>query len=95
MARLSTDAIREGLKRLQGWDLTGETISKKFSWLSFAEAMKFVNHVAELAERADHHPDILINYRRVTLVLSTHSEGGISQKDLDLATQIEESCSKG
>ncbi len=51
--------------------------------------MKFANRVADLAERADHHPDILINYREVTLTLSTHSEGGITQKDFNLAEEVE------
>ena len=51
--------------------------------------MAFVNQVAELAESADHHPDILINYKRVTLTLSTHSAGGLTEKDFDLASQIE------
>jgi 4a-hydroxytetrahydrobiopterin dehydratase len=51
--------------------------------------MAFVNQVADFAEQADHHPDILINYRKVTLTLSTHSEGGLTQKDFDLAEKIE------
>ncbi|MCI0626967.1 MAG: 4a-hydroxytetrahydrobiopterin dehydratase [Acidobacteria bacterium] len=89
MAKLTTEAIQEGLKKLQGWSLSGEAISKTYTWPSFPEAMKFVNQVADLAEQADHHPDILINYRRVTLTLSTHSEGGTTQKDLDLAARIE------
>ncbi len=92
MTRLSPDAVRDGLRQLEGWDLAGAAICKAFLWPSFAEAMKFVNRVADLAELADHHPDMLINYRRVTLTLSTHSEGGITQKDFDLAKQVEGSC---
>jgi 4a-hydroxytetrahydrobiopterin dehydratase len=64
-------------------------IHKRFTFGNFKEAMAFVNQVAELAESADHHPDILVNYKRVTLTLSTHSAGGLTQKDFDLASHIE------
>lgn len=89
MAKLSTESVRGALEKLPGWDLRDGAIGKQFTWPSFPDAIKFVNQVADLAEQADHHPDILINYRRVTLTLSTHSEGGITQKDFDLAAQIE------
>ena len=95
MAKYSKSEVLAKLKSLDGWRLQGEQIKKKYEFSSFSEAMKFVKKVADLAERADHHPDILINYRRVTLTLSTHSEGGITQKDFDLAEQIErESASR-
>ena len=89
MAKLTTEAVQVALKKLPGWNLKDEAIAKQYTWPSFPDAIKFVNQVADLAEQADHHPDILINYRRVTLTLSTHSEGGITQKDFDLAAQIE------
>ena len=94
MAKLTTEAVQEGLKELPGWNLKGEAVSKQYTWPSFPEAIKFVNQVADLAEQADHHPDILINYRRVTLTLSTHSEGGLTRKDFDLAEKIEKEQSK-
>jgi 4a-hydroxytetrahydrobiopterin dehydratase len=94
MAKLTTEAVRAALKKLPGWNLKDEAIGKQYTWPSFPDAIKFVNQVANLAEQADHHPDILINYRRVTLTLSTHSEGGITQKDFDLAAQIERNQSK-
>jgi len=94
MAKLTTEAVEAALKKLPGWNLKNEAIGKQYTWPSFPEAIKFVNQVADLAEQADHHPDILINYRRVTLTLSTHSEGGITQKDFDLAAQIEKDQSK-
>ena len=93
MSKLSLQEIEEKLKALQGWQLDGEVISKKFTLPSFPQAMRFVNQVADLAEKADHHPDIHIDYRRVTLTLSTHSEGGITQKDFLLAEEIERDCS--
>jgi 4a-hydroxytetrahydrobiopterin dehydratase len=92
MAKLTTEAVQVALKKLPGWSFKDEAIGKQYTWPSFPDAMKFVNQVADLAEQADHHPDILINYRRVTLTLSTHSEGGITQKDFDLAAQIDRDC---
>ena len=94
MTKLTAEAVQEGLKKLPGWSLKGEAIGKQYTWPSFPEAIKFVNQVADLAEQADHHPDILINYRRVTLTLSTHSEGGLTRKDFDLAERIEKEQSK-
>jgi len=94
MAKLTTEAVQVALKKLPGWSLKDGAIGKQYTWPSFPDAIKFVNRIADLAEQADHHPDILINYRRVTLTLSTHSEGGITQKDVDLAAQIEEEQSK-
>jgi 4a-hydroxytetrahydrobiopterin dehydratase len=90
MAKLTPESVQAKLQKLSGWSLKGEAIRKQYAWPSFPEAVKFVNRVADLAEEADHHPDILINYRRVTLTLSTHSEGGITQKDFDLAARIDQ-----
>jgi 4a-hydroxytetrahydrobiopterin dehydratase len=92
MPKLSAAAVQEKLNHLQGWSLAQNTIQKRFTWPSFPEAVKFVNRVADLAEWADHHPDILINYKKVTLTLSTHSEGGLTEKDFDLAKKIDEGC---
>ena len=89
MAAMSESEIVKNLEALAAWRLEGETITKKYEFPSFPEAIRFVNKVADLAEKADHHPDILINYRRVTLTLSTHSEGGLTKKDFQLAGQIE------
>ena len=89
MTKYSKSDVLAKLKSLDGWRLEGEEIKKKYEFSSFPDAVKFVNKVADLAERADHHPGILINYRRVELTLSTHDEGGITQKDFNLAEQIE------
>jgi len=89
MAKYSKSEVLAKIKNLDGWKLEGEEIKKKFEFPTFPDAIKFVNKVADLAERADHHPDILINYRRVTFSLSTHDQGGITQKDFSLAEQIE------
>jgi 4a-hydroxytetrahydrobiopterin dehydratase len=90
MTLLDDAALREGLDRLDGWTREGSVIRKTYTLKSFADAIGFVNRVAERAERADHHPDIDIRYDRVGCALSTHSEGGLTRKDLDLAAQIDE-----
>lgn len=82
MATLSRAEIDERIQKLNnGWVLEGDAIRKKFTFTDFLEAVAFVNRLAPEAEKADHHPDILINYKRVTLTYSTHSEGGLTEKD--------------
>ena len=82
MAKLSRTEIAERMKNL-GWTLDGETIRKQYTFAGFPEAIAFVNRLVPEAEAADHHPDIAINYKRVTLTYSTHSEGGLTAKDFD------------
>ena len=81
MARLSREQIDQRLKELKGWSLKGDAIAKQFTFAGFPEAVAFVDRLVPEAEAADHHPDILINYKRVTLTYSTHSEGGLTEKD--------------
>ena len=69
------------MKGLSGWRLEGNQITKQFTFAGFPEAVAFVDRLVPEAEAADHHPDILINYKRVTLTYSTHSEGGLTEKD--------------
>lgn len=87
--RLSEAQIQDGLKQLPGWELREGAITKLYKFGDFPEAIAFVNRLAELAEEADHHPDILILYNKVRLTLSTHSAGGLTEKDLRLAAQID------
>ncbi|GBD38115.1 MAG: 4a-hydroxytetrahydrobiopterin dehydratase [Deltaproteobacteria bacterium] len=89
MPLLSENEIREKIKELKGWELKGKEISKLYNFKDFIDAVAFVNKVAILAEKANHHPDILIRYNKVTLSLSTHSEGGITEKDINLAREID------
>jgi 4a-hydroxytetrahydrobiopterin dehydratase len=89
MALLSQSEIDERLKGLDGWEQKDNRISKKFTNKDFVGSLGFVTRVAVLAEKADHHPDILIEYKNVTLTLSTHSEGGLTEKDFKLAGEIE------
>lgn len=87
---LSQTEIQGKLRTISGWELTkSKTLQKKFTFNDFKEALAFVNQVGELAEKSDHHPDITINYNKVALSLTTHSAGGLTTKDFDLAGYIE------
>ncbi|HKM99739.1 MAG TPA: 4a-hydroxytetrahydrobiopterin dehydratase [Candidatus Binataceae bacterium] len=90
MAKLTDTQIANKLTSLSGWERDKNSIRKQFRFKEFMDGIKFVNRVAEKAEAADHHPDILINYTRVTMTCSTHSEGGITEKDFRLAQEIEQ-----
>ncbi len=87
--KLSASEIDEGLNTLRGWRLDGHAIVKQFSFDDFPSAIAFVDRLVPGAERADHHPDITINYRRVTLRYSTHSEGAVTRKDLEGAAMAD------
>ena len=89
MAALAKDEVKARLSAMAGWEQDGDEIEKKFRFADFKESMAFVNAVAALANTADHHPDISIKYNKVKLTLSTHSEGGITEKDFALAAQID------
>ena len=89
MGILSDQEIEKQLKNVEGWTLEGRAIRKQFTFSDFPAAVAFVNRLVPEAEAADHHPDIIINYRRVTLLYSTHSEGGLTQKDFDGAAMAD------
>ena len=81
--------VSEGLRKLPGWNRQGQEISRDYKFSDFVGAMAFVNHVADQAEKLDHHPDILVRYNKVKLTLSTHSAGGLTDLDLTLAERID------
>ena len=85
---LSRSKARDEVSKLGNWTRRRSVISRKFVFANFAQAMRFVNRVARLAEAANHHPDITINYNRVKLALTTHDEGGLTMKDFRLAGRI-------
>lgn len=89
MPKLSDADITAGLSKLPGWSRRGDAILKSFSFEKFADGIRFVDRVAAEADKADHHPDIDIRWTRVTMMLSTHSAGGLTRKDLDLAAVID------
>jgi 4a-hydroxytetrahydrobiopterin dehydratase len=88
---LSVEQAKDFLPHVPGWDLEADAlcIVKTYTFKDFAEAMRFANQVAELAEEQGHHPDLLIGWGRVTVTLSTHSIGGLSENDFILAAKIE------
>ena len=89
MARLSDEEIRSGLADLAGWARRDDEIEKVYELASFPDAIAFVTRVGFLAEKANHHPDLDVRWRKVRVVLSTHDEGGITGRDLALAGEIE------
>jgi 4a-hydroxytetrahydrobiopterin dehydratase len=89
MPKLSPEQITEKLKTLPEWERRGETIAKQYTFKEFMGGIRFINRIAEIAEQMDHHPDMTVNYRRITFTLSTHDQGGITEKDVKLADAIE------
>ncbi|GIK61223.1 MAG: 4a-hydroxytetrahydrobiopterin dehydratase [Ignavibacteriota bacterium] len=90
MALLNQDEITKKLSSISGWKLEENQIVKLFQFKDFAEALSFVNKVGAEAEKMDHHPDIFIHsWNKVKITISTHSEGGITKKDFQLAEKIE------
>jgi 4a-hydroxytetrahydrobiopterin dehydratase len=87
--KLTEEKISEELSRLSGWLLDGNWIEKKFEFKSFLRAMLFVNAVAYVAESLNHHPDIIIHYKTVTIRNWTHAAGGVTEYDLRLAREID------
>ena len=92
-SKLNTESIRGWLDGRKGWKRRSTRIIKSFHFSSFRDTIVFVNRVATLADTHDHHPDIDIRYDNVTITLSTHDAGGITEKDLALAEQIDFSTS--
>ena len=87
--KLSDEVVAAGIEGTE-WRREGDTIVRDLKFADFAEAMAHVNRVADAAEQANHHPDILVHgWNRVRLTLSTHSEGGVTQADVDLARAID------
>jgi 4a-hydroxytetrahydrobiopterin dehydratase len=92
MGRLSDQEIAVRLRDLPGWRLTNGALNKLFTFQTFSDGIRFVDRVAVMADAADHHPDIDIRYTRVTMTLTTHSAGGITDKDFALAGQIDQAA---
>jgi 4a-hydroxytetrahydrobiopterin dehydratase len=87
---LPDDDIERLLATAHGWRREGATITKDFTFKDFAQALAFVNRVAEPAEAMNHHPDVSIHWNEVTMTLWTHASGGLTMKDFDLARAIDE-----
>ncbi len=89
MTKLSASQIEAGLKQVPEWSEVGGEIQRTYEFPGFAPAIAFVAAVAQAAEAAKHHPDMLVRYNKVTLTLSTHDSGGITRKDFDLAKKAD------
>jgi len=92
MAKMSDDDVEKGLATLKGWERRGDAIVREFRFDGFGDAIAFVVRLAFRADKADHHPDLDVRYNRVLVTLSTHSEGGITAKDLALAAEADASA---
>lgn len=89
---MDAPAIRAALETLEGWETApdGKSVSKAYAFADFAQALAFVDRVGALAEAADHHPDIALSWGKAAITLSTHSAGGVTEKDIELARKIDE-----
>jgi 4a-hydroxytetrahydrobiopterin dehydratase len=94
MPKLTESDLAKELASLPGWSVVGGALRKEFAHPSFPEAVVFVNAVAQLAEVANHHPDVDIRYSKITLRLVTHDSGGITAKDVALAKEVEAARAK-
>ncbi len=88
-ARLTEPEIAARLAALPGWTREGDVVRRAFTFPAFADGIRFVDRVAVLADAADHHPDIDVRWTTVTMALSTHSAGGLTAKDFELAARID------
>jgi 4a-hydroxytetrahydrobiopterin dehydratase len=93
--RLSAEEIEANLSGLQNWTIGNDKLSKKFEFANFAESLGFVNRVGEIAERLDHHPDVLFGWGYAEFFITTHDAGGITARDFELAREIDAVVGKG
>ena len=89
MALMAADEIHRRLQDVEGWERSGNSIRKHFKLDDFAGSVRFVDSLVEPAEEMGHHPDLEISWNTVTVKLSTHSEGGVTEADFDLAGRID------
>ncbi len=90
MPKLSEEELEQHMARLPGWTRQGEAIRKEYGFADFVHSLQFVNQVGQMAEAVNHHPDIDIRYSKVTLLLTTHDSGGLTQNDINLAASADE-----
>ncbi len=95
MPLLSNEEAERRLPLLDGWVKKGSSISKRFKFRRFTQGIEFINTVAALAEKEDHHPDIHVKWRTVTLELMTHDEGGLTERDFKMAKKLDRLKPKG
>jgi len=88
MAKMSDSEIQEQMSTVKGWERHGDMLVRIWQFPTFRRALAFVNQVASLVERFDHHPDILLRFRTVQIELSTHVDGGLTARDFEMATEL-------
>ena len=88
--KLSASEIEARLSTLPGWSQKGYAVTRQFTFKGFPDAVAFVTRLAFDAEAADHHPDLQVSYKRVTVTWTTHDEGGVTEKDLEGAKRSDE-----
>jgi 4a-hydroxytetrahydrobiopterin dehydratase len=89
MPLLSSEEVEERLADLSGWEREGDAIRKAFKGDDFKSSVDFVNHLTPVAEEMNHHPDLEISWNTVTVTITTHSEGGLTENDFELASKID------
>jgi 4a-hydroxytetrahydrobiopterin dehydratase len=89
MARLDDEGIERRLAGLEGWERHGDAIRKRYRGDDFVSSVELVNRLTPVAEELNHHPDLEISWNQVTVTLSTHSEGGLTEHDFELARRID------
>lgn len=92
--RLTVEEIEKNLNDLQGWTIANEKLARKFTFKNFAESLEFVNRIGAIAEKFDHHPDVLFGWGYAEFFITTHDAGGITQRDFELAKAIDEVSDK-
>jgi 4a-hydroxytetrahydrobiopterin dehydratase len=89
MPLLSDEQIEEQLEGLEGWERSGNAITKTFDQGDFKGSVDFVNRITPVAEEMNHHPDLEISWSKVTVSISTHSQGGLTENDFELASKVD------
>jgi 4a-hydroxytetrahydrobiopterin dehydratase len=95
MEKLGQELVDQRLEAYPNWSQSGDALQRTFSFDDFNGAMKFVDHIAALAEESQHHPDIMIRYNKVTLTLSTHDAGGLTERDFAFAEAADRTLDEG
>lgn len=86
---LDAEELEDALKKCPEWEPQGNAISRTVEFEEFNDSIDFVNDLAEIAEKAQHHPDMLVSYNKVTVTLTTHDSGGVTERDIELAQRVD------
>jgi len=87
--RIPTEELPRRLKKIPEWEISKDRLVRTFEFDEFMEGIDFINGVAEIAESANHHPDIIVRYNLVKLSLTSHDSGGITNRDFELAARVD------